>query len=333
MNVFVLGREEMHGVNHGRIALRSQAEVTGLTRPVPYMITEFNGHMHPTKRADPEQRQAEHVTRYLQVLNATYGDPQIAGSIGWCMADYNTHKDFGSGDRVCHHGVTDIFRIPKFAAAVYASQGDPEGGIVLEPVTYWARGERNIGGVLPMIVLTNCDEIELRYGDGRSKRIGPDFETYPHLPHPPVIIDHRAFSADELGRWGMQWQDATVAGYRNGEEVVSVRLAAAPVPALLEVKADDLALLSSEKDAVRVTVRALDQVGRLLPYLDDPIVINVSGAARLIGPSTLTLRGGATGFWVETTGVSGKIDVSVSSPRFTAVDLEMFASTLQPQAI
>ncbi len=40
----------------------------------------------------------------------------ISGCIGWCMADYNTHKDFGSGDRICHHGVTDIFREPKFAA-------------------------------------------------------------------------------------------------------------------------------------------------------------------------------------------------------------------------
>jgi beta-galactosidase len=30
---------------------------------VPYMVTEFNGHMYPTKRIDPEDRQAEHVRR------------------------------------------------------------------------------------------------------------------------------------------------------------------------------------------------------------------------------------------------------------------------------
>jgi beta-galactosidase len=89
------------------------------------MITEFNGHMYPTK-SDQEQRQAEHVTRHLDVLNAAYRRPgRFAGAIGWCIFDYNTHKDFGSGDRICHHGVMDIFREPKFAAYAYASQCDP----------------------------------------------------------------------------------------------------------------------------------------------------------------------------------------------------------------
>ncbi|MGO8658614.1 glycoside hydrolase family 2 protein, partial [Rhizobium ruizarguesonis] len=72
-------------------------ENTGLSHKVPYLITEFNGHMHPTKIYDQEQRQAEHVRRHLEVLNAAYGDPDISGAIGWCMFDYNTHKDFGSG--------------------------------------------------------------------------------------------------------------------------------------------------------------------------------------------------------------------------------------------
>ena len=123
MNDFILGNEELGG-NRPRTPLRPQQEVTGLDRVVPYMITEFGGHMYPTKSHDQEQRQAEHVLRHLEVLNAMYGDPQIAGAIGWCAFDYNTHKDFGSGDRLCHHGVMDMFREPKFAASVYASQGE-----------------------------------------------------------------------------------------------------------------------------------------------------------------------------------------------------------------
>ena len=46
-------------------------------KPVPYMITEYGGHMYPTKSFDQEQRQAEHATRYLEVINAAYGDPGI----------------------------------------------------------------------------------------------------------------------------------------------------------------------------------------------------------------------------------------------------------------
>ena len=49
----------------------------------------------------------------------------MAGSFGWCMTDYNTHREFGSGDRISYQGVMDLFRNPKLSAAVYASQKTP----------------------------------------------------------------------------------------------------------------------------------------------------------------------------------------------------------------
>ena len=159
--------------------LRQPRQVTGLDHEVPYLITEFNGHMYPTKRIDPEDRQAEHVSRHLDVLNKAYENPVISGAIGWCMFDYNTHKDFGAGDRICHHGVMDIFREPKFAAWGYTSQCSPTEQVVLQPVTYWARGEKDRCEVLPLIVLTNCDYVELQVGDFAPKRAEPDRERVP----------------------------------------------------------------------------------------------------------------------------------------------------------
>ena len=92
----------------------------------PYLITEYNGHMYPTKVFDCEDHRLEHAMRHTSVLNAVAGETDICGSFGWCMADYNTHKDFGSGDRICYHGVLDMFRNHKMAAAVYASQREIE---------------------------------------------------------------------------------------------------------------------------------------------------------------------------------------------------------------
>lgn len=92
----------------------------------PYLITEYNGHMYPTKAFDCEDHRLEHAMRHTSVLNAVAGEADICGSFGWCMADYNTHKDFGSGDRICYHGVLDMFRNHKMAAAVYASQREIE---------------------------------------------------------------------------------------------------------------------------------------------------------------------------------------------------------------
>lgn len=323
-NDFILGDFEQPGSNRPRTALRRQQECTGLPHAVPYMVTEYNGHMYPTKRVDQEQRQAEHVRRHLDVLNAAAGDPAIGGTIGWCMADYNTHKDFGSGDRICHHGVMDIFREPKFAAYAYASQCDPADEVILKPVTYWARGERNIGGVLPLIVLTNCDAVELRYGT-LAKRVGPDRETYPHLPRAPVIFDHRHFTAAELGLWGHNWLDGTIVGFIDGREVARVEFTAAPVPTRLEVAPDRTALTAAGRDSVRVVVRPLDQKGNILPFLDDAIDIGVDGPARLIGPSRITFKGGAAGFWLETTGHAGAISLGVMSPRFAPVTCELQA--------
>lgn len=283
----------------------------------------MGGTCSPTKSYDQEQRQAEHVRRHLEVLNAAYGDPGIAGCIGWCAFDYNTHKDFGSGDRICHHGVMDMFREPKFAAYAYASQCAPAEEVVLRPVTFWACGERNIGGALPLIVLTNCDAVELAYGDYPPKRVAADRASFPHLPHPPVVIERRHFTDQELGRWGMAWQGVTITGFIDGNPVKEMRFVADPVPTILEVVADDAAIAPHE--AVRVMVRALDQAGNKLPFLFEPVTIEVHGAGRRLGPRLVPLRGGATGFWVEATG-TGRIAVTVASERLGTTTIELTAA-------
>lgn len=313
MNDFVLGDFELGG-NRSRRSLRPQREVTGLNRDVPYMVTEFNGHMFPTKSFDTELRQDEHVRRHLEVLDAAYGDTSSAGAIGWCAFDYNTHSDFGSGDGICYHGVMDMFREPKYAGHVYASQVDPSERVVLEPVTLWSRGERNIGGVLPLTVLTNCDEIELHYAELPPRRIGPDRRTYPNLPHPPVIIDREHFSEDELSEWGEKWFSTTIIGLVDGKEIARVELPAKKIPTELEVVADRQTL-APVGDCIRVIVRALDQVGRKMPYFAEPVEVTVAGAARLIGPSLLPLRGGSTGFWIESADETGPVTLTVTNSR------------------
>ncbi len=323
MNDFVLGSHELGG-HRGRTPLRPQREVTGLPHDVPYLVTEYNGHMFPTKSYDNEMRLDEHVRRHLEVLDAAYADETMAGCIGWCAFDYNTHADFGSGDGVCHHGVMDMFREPKFAAYVYASQVPPSERVVMEPVTHYARGERNIGGVFPLIVLTNCDEVEIAYGGAAPRRIKPDREAFPNLPFAPVIVDRTHFTEEELGEWGERWESSFLTGYVRGEKRAEVALPAKKVATSLAVAPDRLTL-APVGDCVRVMVRALDQVGRKLPYFIEPITITVRGAARLIGPATVSLRGGSVGFWIEPIGVAGQVDISVACQRLGLQNISLSA--------
>lgn len=152
----------------------------------PYLISEYNGHMFPTKTFDDEEHRLEHALRHAQVLDAVAGERGIAGSFGWCMFDYNTHRDFGSGDRICYHGVMDMFRNPKLAAAVYASQQDERD--VLEVSSSMEIGEHPASNLGRIFVFTNADAVRL-YKNGRyinEFRPGRQFKA---LPHPPIEID------------------------------------------------------------------------------------------------------------------------------------------------
>ena len=101
---------------------KPRRSVTGETRKA-FLISEHNGHMFPTKSFDTWEKRQEQALRHMRVLSAAAADGDHAGCFGWCMFDYQTHPDFGSGDRICYHGVMDAFRNPKTAAFAYASQG------------------------------------------------------------------------------------------------------------------------------------------------------------------------------------------------------------------
>ena len=151
-----------------------------------YLVTEHNGHMFPTKPYDDYKHRVEHALRHAQVLDSMYEQEDIAGAIGWCMFDYNTHRDFGSGDRICYHGVMDCFRNPKIAAAVYASQSDYHN--VMEVASCMELGEYAGGSIGDTYVFTNADSVRLYKNNEFVKEFFPG-EAFKHLPHPPIVID------------------------------------------------------------------------------------------------------------------------------------------------
>ena len=154
----------------------------------PYIVSEYNGHMFPTKVYDDEAHRLSHALRHANVLDAMYApDNGVSGCFGWCMFDYNTHKDFGSGDKICYHGVTDMFRNPKMAAAVYASQSDEK--LVAEISSSMDIGEHPGGCLSDVYIFTNADFVDLYKNGEFVRRFSPCREKYKNLPHPPIIID------------------------------------------------------------------------------------------------------------------------------------------------
>jgi len=156
-------------------------------RKKPYLVSEYNGHMFPTKMFDSEEHRTEHALRHANVLDAIAHEDDIAGGFGWCMADYNTHQDFGSGDRICYHGVLDMFRNPKPAAYVYSANG------VKEPVLFVSSamdiGEHPGGNPGRVWIFTNADAVRMYKNDRLIKTYRPQESVYRKLKHPPIEID------------------------------------------------------------------------------------------------------------------------------------------------
>ncbi|MBQ9911474.1 MAG: glycoside hydrolase family 2 protein [Firmicutes bacterium] len=149
------------------------------------LISECNGHMFPTKSFDKWEVRQEHALRHARTLNDAMADGEHAGLFAWCMYDYPTHKDFGSGDRICYHGVMDGFRNPKTAAALWSSQGDERD--VLEVSSSMDIGDYPAGQIGIVYVFSNADEVRLYKNGQFVTTLGA--KPYKALPHSPLAVD------------------------------------------------------------------------------------------------------------------------------------------------
>ena len=321
MNNFVLSGS----LNKCPVALNDQHEITGLEQAVPYLTTESNGHMFPTKTWDPEERRIEHAIRHLRVIEAAYSTRQHSGSISWCAFDYNTHHEFGAGDKICHHGVFDMYRQPKFAAWAYRSQKDPKQEILLEPLTCWALGERDEGRLGPLWILHNCDYISF-YINGKDRPVNGSAKIFPAkgifkgLPHPPSII------WEVPSVWGESFENAEFKGFIDGKEVISKEFSVNPVASDLQWTVDQKQLSMQRPEATRLAIKIVDQLGNALPFLFGMLCLHIKGPRVQIYADEVqnnieskdievqqvfaTVRGGSTAIWLISCGEPGQVKIN-----------------------
>ena len=270
-----------------------------------YLVSEYNGHMFPTKTYDSEEHRLEHTLRHANVLDAIAGEDDIAGSFAWCMFDYNTHKDFGSGDRICHHGVLDMFRNPKTAAAVYSSQQDETP--VLEITSSMDVGEHPASVRGRVFALTNADSVKMyRNGEllGEYDRAA---SPYKNLKHGPIGITGVPDAV-----WGASATEFRFDAIKDGKVVKTV-VKTPPTAVALDVRVDHTELREGDTyDAAAIRIRAVDQNGNVLPYFMESVRLEAEGPIAVVGPDRAQLRGGMGGTYVRSVGESGKASLTLT---------------------
>lgn len=296
--------------------LLNQQQVTGLPYKVPYMVTEYMGHTYPTKQFDNESLRDEHVRRHAEILGRNLIKQDSMGAIGWCAFDYNTHGDYGAGDKICYHGIFDMFRIPKYAAYVYRSQKSPSEEVILQPATGFSRGEKALYGIMPFLVITNCDYIEV-FMYGKSLGLFFPSDKFFGLPHPPIEVN-----VDVEALWNDVWQDGKIVGYLDQKPVAEYAFLRDPHLDGFTVVQDDAEISSSEVDTARFEVSFVDQIGHICTFYNGVIQIETDGPVEVIGPKFLAPTGGRIAFWVKSipTGEDGVARVTVKTPALDYPD-------------
>lgn len=269
----------------------------------PYLITEYMGHMYPTKAYDSVERQIKHALGHARIQNAQYGDPGIAGAAGWCAFDYNTHQDFGSGDRVCYHGVCDMFRLPKLAARFYRSQQDPsaQGAYVFIARYLVPSFNEDYGEIVP--IFTNCEEADLILNGNLLTTGRPDKANYPDLPYPPIVFD-----GCNWWEWGSSVVSSLkVVGKIGGAPVAEHEIFPFGLPAKLSLQADDAELIADGADCARVVVRLQDDRGQTLLLSHHAVGFRLEGPGKLIGENPFVLEAGRGAVYVQAGREAGTI--------------------------
>ena len=292
-----------------------------------YLNTEFVGHTFPTRSTDDSDRLREHTLRHARIHDQIASDPQFSGGLGWCAFDYNTHANFGSGDRICYHGVSDIFREPKPAAGFYKSQCDPDEEIVLEPAYHWARNDENTG-FTTAVVCSNCDHLKffLDSGDGFRPltEADPDRKQFPNLRYAPFSVP---FEKAAIRNWG----DLRIDGYIKDKKVISKSYSGRGVDRKFVALADDHELRGDGADATRIVLRVTDEFDRIRPIANDPIVFELSGPGQIIGDNPLALTGGTGAIWIRTIEQPGTIVLRAKHPELGMQQIEINVAAAAPE--
>ena len=284
-----------------------------------YLNTEFVGHTYPTKTTDDDERQREHTLRHARIHNQIASDPRYAGGIGWCAFDYNTHSNFGAGDRICYHGVTDIFRGPKAAAGFYKSQCDPAEEIVLEPAFHWASSDESVG-LTRAVVCSNCDHLKIYLRESGletspwrlAAELDPERTEFNHLTYGPFIWN---YNKSDFRQLGFRWGDLRIDGHLKGEQVISKTFSGRGVDRKFALRPDDVELLADGADTTRIVLRVTDEFDAIRTYANDPIVFTLEGPAELIGDNPFSLIGGTGAIWIRAKEQAGTVRLTAKHPR------------------
>lgn len=285
--------------------------------------------------------QADNIQESVQT-NRKLGENWLGASMYWDYADY---AGFDTG-LMTYCGVVDLYRIPKHGAYFYKSQRSADTdlskyGLDSGPMVYIANTWDDSADT-EVRIYTNCDTVELflngvslgekghddtiygPHGDGNpqdypqtgaGKEISAD-----HLKNAPITFELDKYEAGELRAV------AKIDGEAKAEYVRRTPGSAAAVQLRPE---SDAAVPLDGSSAKLVWIDIVDENGTVVTDAYTDVNLSVEGPGLVVGPKTITTKGGQLAVWVKSKRGSGDIVLTAESENLQTASVTIPTSQVE----
>ncbi|MFV5700350.1 glycoside hydrolase family 2 TIM barrel-domain containing protein [Flavobacterium sp. XS2P12] len=259
-------------------------------------------------RSNGEKRLLQQAYNFQEAANSNRKGTQTIGEANWVMFDYNR----GYSNDLESSGISDIFRIPKFAYHFYQSQRDANialdkklvSGPMVQIANYWTKNSP-----LDVTVYSNCDEVSLYLNDVLVDRQKPTInQNNDELKHAPFIFKVEKFIPGTL----------RAEGFVKGEKVVSTIVKTPESATKIELSYDvsSKAINPDFPDMVFVYAKITDENGTVIPDVINEVTFALSeGDAELVGENPVKAEAGIATIILKTTSLKKSIKITSSSER------------------
>jgi len=256
-----------------------------------------------------EKRLLQQALNFQEAANSNRSGPNTIGHANWVMFDYNR----GYTNDIEASGISDIFRIPKFAYYFYQSQRPPHDTLAIDEGTgpmvkiasYWTSTSDT-----RIRVFSNCEEVALYLNDSLISRSISENDSYTeNLQYPPFYFDLLEFVPGALKAIGFinEKQAATDLVITPGE----------PSNIIIEIDESGKAIAENETDIVFVYAIITDRNGTIIP--DSKAEVNFSTTTgELVGQNPVKAEAGIASILLKTKNNDRNITIKASANTWEA---------------
>ncbi|WP_129545435.1 discoidin domain-containing protein [Arthrobacter dokdonensis] len=235
-------------------------------------------------------------------LNANLGAAWFSADGLWAFADMSGYNPGAS-----LMGVVDYCRIRKYSSYLFQSQRDADIAIpgVDSGAMVFIANTWSADSPVDVRVYSNAEQVRLFKNGGLIGEQFPDSgANTANLPHPPFTFNATPYSPGELRA------EALIGG-----EVVAthrIRTAGAAVRIALNRESGE-AIAADGSDARLVFIEVQDADGTMVHANASQVSLSVTGPGRIVGPATVTMKGGQLAVWVRAGRAAGQITLTASA--------------------